>query len=601
VAIPLLAALVVEQLFMKKITLWLPFVLAVIASAWLDGKRGGLIATLLSTAVVWHFFLPTGPVVGVPNSRYVWITAAFVLVGIVVSLTYDRLAQSRLQAEAALHQVQRGNESLAATVRDFSESRLIFQAVIDRAPGIIVVKDREGRLLLFNRAFEQFLGFSRDELKGRSVYNLFSPEVAERRRRTDATVIRTHEPVTLEETVELNDGQHVFLASAFPLDDERGELFGVSWIETDITARKRAEEALARTAIDLSEAQRVGRIGSWSWSIGGKRLEWSTEMYHLHHRESSRPAPCFDDLPELYTQESASAVITAIEQTATNGTPYDLVLETTQAEGGVRWIVDRGEPVLDHDGHIIGVRGISQDVTRIKELEQLREEWISVIAHDLRQPIGAIKMAAQLLPDLHVGEINKEEAKITKRVASAADSLGRMVDDLLDVSRLETNRLALKQSWVSPRSVVRETIERLSHLTRGRSVKVADQGGPEQVFADAGRIEQVLGNLISNAVKYGESNGEIQVSLGGTETELGIAVTNRGKGISADDAKRLFTRFGRLKDARGSAIPGLGLGLYIAKGLVEAHGGRMWVESVPNETTTFHITLPARAPERAAA
>jgi signal transduction histidine kinase len=210
-------------------------------------------------------------------------------------------------------------------------------------------------------------------------------------------------------------------------------------------------------------------------------------------------------------------------------------------------------------------------------------------------------MAAQLLPDLHDGEMNKQESTITKRVASAADSLGRMVEDLLDASRLETNRLTLKQSWVNPRALVRETTERLSHLTRESEVTVSDEGAPERVFADPERIEQVLGNLISNAAKYGDPEAEIRVRLAASDGELKIAISNRGKGISQDDASRLFTRFGRLKDARGSAIPGLGLGLYIAKGIVEAHGGRMWVDSVPNETTTFHFTLPATSPEQAAA
>jgi signal transduction histidine kinase len=114
------------------------------------------------------------------------------------------------------------------------------------------------------------------------------------------------------------------------------------------------------------------------------------------------------------------------------------------------------------------------------------------------------------------------------------------------------------------------------------------------VFADPDRVEQILGNLLSNAIKYGEPKKEILVRLDRHEDEIEVAVTNYGRGIPPEDLSRLFERFSRSKSTRG-AQPGLGLGLYIAKGLVEAHFGRIWVASVPQATTTFHFTLPIRA------
>jgi len=107
--------------------------------------------------------------------------------------------------------------------------------------------------------------------------------------------------------------------------------------------------------------------------------------------------------------------------------------------------------------------------------------------------------------------------------------------------------------------------------------------------------------LISNAVKHGEKGGDIDVRVSQLGPDVEISVTNHGKGIKQEDVPRLFSRFGRSSTAQGAAIPGLGLGLYIAKGLVEAHGGRIWVDSIPGKTTTFHFTLPGRAPAREAA
>ena len=112
------------------------------------------------------------------------------------------------------------------------------------------------------------------------------------------------------------------------------------------------------------------------------------------------------------------------------------------------------------------------------------------------------------------------------------------------------------------------------------------------------RIGQVLGNLISNAVKYGDKGTDIVVRIEQRGTEVEIVVENRGPGISADDVANIFKRFARSAKARQSGAPGLGVGLYIAKELVEAHGGRIWVDSTPGQTTTFHVALPSRAAEQ---
>ena len=373
------------------------------------------------------------------------------------------------------------------------------------------------------------------------------------------------------------------------------------WIETDITERKRAEDALAQTAADLNEAQRVAQIGSWSWDPETDIVRWSDELYRIHRRDPKLPPPSYrTEYPRLYTAESMDRLRAAVDKLQTDGTPFALELEPILPDGSTRWISVRGEAVYDASKRLIEVRGTSQDITNLKELERAKEEWTSVIAHDLRQPIGVIKMSAELLPDLHAGTMGEEEATITARIRSASKSLARMVDDLLDVSRLEANRLTLERMWMDPGTLVREGVERASHLTSTCTVKLSQSGGAVQVFVDPARFDQVLGNLLSNAAKYNEKNGVIWVHVDQRKDEGEVSVTNQGEGIPPDEAAHVFTRFGRSKTTRRSGIPGLGLGLYIAKGIVEAHGGRIWFDSVPGKTT-FHFTLPGREVARAAA
>ena len=137
--------------------------------------------------------------------------------------------------------------------------------------------------------------------------------------------------------------------------------------------------------------------------------------------------------------------------------------------------------------------------------------------------------------------------------------------------------------------------QRSAFVNEGHPVEVDLRGVLPPVFADPDRIEQVLGNLLANAAKYGYPNTEIQVLVTCPGTMVQVSVTNRGPGISPDDLPKLFSRFYRTSEAQNGQVSGIGLGLYIARGWVEAHGGTIWAESIPNQETTFHFTLPVHS------
>jgi signal transduction histidine kinase len=249
-------------------------------------------------------------------------------------------------------------------------------------------------------------------------------------------------------------------------------------------------------------------------------------------------------------------------------------------------------PIRGLDGKASGATAVFRDVSAQKAMERLREEWSAVVAHDLRQPVGVISLAAELVPRSHKGPVSDVEAKQLARIKTATRRLREMIDELLDAAQLESRRLALASAPIDVARTAREVCDRMGTAQFGHATSVSQSGAPSVAWADPGRVEQVITNLVSNACKYGTPDTEIRVDVDTREQEIEVTVTNQGRGLSHEELPNLFQRFMRSEDSRASGTSGIGLGLYICKGLVEAHGGRIWAESIPGETTSFHFTLP---------
>jgi signal transduction histidine kinase len=235
------------------------------------------------------------------------------------------------------------------------------------------------------------------------------------------------------------------------------------------------------------------------------------------------------------------------------------------------------------------------------ELARRREEFISVVAHDLRNPIGTIGLSTELLA-ARLGELDETSrgraTELLQNIRTGAYGLERMVRDLLDASRIETNRLALETCDIDLRSLVSGIVDRVRQATEQHVVTLVVPETLPMVHSDPLRVEQILVNLLSNATKYADPKTEITVEATVHPDELELAVTNRGSGLSPDDMGKVFSRFYR-SEQHSRRIDGLGLGLYIAKGLVEAQGGRIWIDSEVGRYATFRFTLPCAGARQA--
>ncbi len=235
------------------------------------------------------------------------------------------------------------------------------------------------------------------------------------------------------------------------------------------------------------------------------------------------------------------------------------------------------------------------DISAIEELERFREEWNTIVAHELRQPLNRIGLAVQLLE--RTADVPEAALSTVHRIRTAVHRLDRMIVDLSDVSRLDAHRLELSLRPVHLRALLEDCATQLHE-----AVHVTERGqAARAITIDPVRMDQVIGNLLSNAAKYRRPGTPIELDLEWRDDEVVVSVTNvtGASPLSEEDATHVFDRFARAEAAARTGIPGLGVGLYITRGLVEAHGGRIWVDTSPPDRTSFRFALPLEPEARA--
>jgi signal transduction histidine kinase/CheY-like chemotaxis protein len=258
----------------------------------------------------------------------------------------------------------------------------------------------------------------------------------------------------------------------------------------------------------------------------------------------------------------------------------------------------------DAQGAVMGAATVYQDITRLRELDLMKDEFVSIVSHELRTPLTAIRGSLQLLLAEESSIPDPDNRQLLRVALRSCERLVRIINDMLDVSKIEAGRLRLSRTRLAVIDVVRHSIEGVRPLAEEASVRlimdVPDSIG--DIVADADRLTQAVVNLLSNAVKFAPATSAVEVRARDDGSAVSISVSDSGQGIHPDDISRLFQKFQQLDGSGTRRAGGTGLGLAITKGIVEEHGGTIAVESVVGEGTTFTLRLP-RAPalERAAA
>jgi PAS domain S-box-containing protein len=304
---------------------------------------------------------------------------------------------------------------------------------------------------------------------------------------------------------------------------------------------------------------------------------------------------------DQYVFKTGKPIIDKIER-ATRPDSVDNYVSTTKI------------PRRDAQGKVIGLIGITRDITRrvnfeqareaklrreikwevIENFERLKAEFVSMVSHELRTPLAIIQQLLGLMAEEIAGPINSQQRDILRRARKHMVRLKILMDELLDISRIESKRLRLHYSLVNLNEIFKDSELFFKQLAKEKGVTLTYHlpGKGINIFIDAERIAQVISNLINNAIKFTEENGRIRVEVKALDTKVRIEVVDTGIGIAKADLPKIFEKFVQVGPRGSAEKKGIGLGLSIVKELVEKHGGEIWVESQLGVGSKFYFTLP---------
>lgn len=283
-------------------------------------------------------------------------------------------------------------------------------------------------------------------------------------------------------------------------------------------------------------------------------------------------------------------------------TPLLHVLQTGKAIVGKEFLLQRQDgrninlqvsaaPIHNNAGRIIAAALIFSDITQQKEIELRKDDFVNMASHELKTPLTSMKLYIDVLMEQIALYHDEKATHILTNIKGQTLNLQELVNDLLDVSRLQTGKLSFKKEKFQLDTLITDTIEQLQGASAEQKI-IFEQKRPVYVSGDSFRIYQVITNLIGNAIKYSGGNGDIIITLQRTHGTAKIGVQDSGIGIDKNHQKKIFDRLYQVTDPKEKTFPGFGMGLYISKEIVKKHKGRIWVESEKGKGSTFYFTLP---------
>lgn len=539
-----------------------------------------VVSAVLGFLGVWLAFIPPQMSFAVSDGQEkltLWIFGA----------TLGATTLTALLSRRALHLRERNQEALLETARHQ-------QLLSDAAPALISYVDRHLRYRLINKAYSSWFGQAQEALRGMHVRDLLG-EAAFKKLQPYVDAVLRGEHVEFEHEIPYERGGKRYVRAYYVPDvDSKGTVAGFFALVTDISDRKRMEDELRLRSEQFEKLFRERKESEerfrnmadnapvliWVADTSGERTYFNRQWLKFTGRA---PATELNSgWIEGIHADDLEACLAICHRAFENQENFRMEYRLRREDGQYRWLVDEGVPRHLADGTFAGYIGSCIDITErkrsevaLRETDRRKDEFLATLAHELRNPLAAISTATTVLGSTRqdadrVGEM----AAIIDRQSS---QLVRLINDLLDVSRISRGKVKLERRRVDLTAIVREVAEdlRSACVEGGLALELALPADPIVVSADRVRLSQVVNNLLENACKFTPRGGTIRIAIEREEDQAVVRVTDTGIGMAQEQLARIFDMFTQAEELPSQRSGGLGIGLSLARSLIELHSGRI--------------------------
>lgn len=491
---------------------------------------------------------------------------------------------------------------IESRTRELAESEERLRAIITNLPISLTLKDMNENYTLMNPVARHLAG---NQPGTAEVEGVLPEDMTAEFNEHDREVIKSGQPVTYEVHVPDNDAPRTFMTTKFPLVDNEGQVYSIGTVGVDITEQQIVAES-------LEDSQRLAKVGSWRWSrTRGALISFSDEYANILGVSREEALNYVNTTGyDLVHEDDREAFIETFEAAVENGQDYTVEYRVQRPDGEIRNIYEIGEAVRLPNGDCLELRGTLQDVTGQKRIEQeiilaresaetanqAKSEFLSSMSHELRTPLNAVLGFAQMLEYNPKEPLSETQQSSVNQILKGGNHLLKLIDDILDLAKIETGKVSLSIEKVDLRSVIDDCLVLMQDMMDERklTLSVTGIGGAEiTVSANFTRLKQVVINLLSNAIKYNREKGSIHLTVRKLDNGMfRLSLSDTGNGIRKERQHELFKPFSRL-DATNSEIEGSGIGLVVCKNLIELMGGEIDFESTSGAGSIFWIDIPS--------
>jgi PAS domain S-box-containing protein len=515
----------------------------------------------------------------------------------IANLSLEKEIRERKKAELALQQANVNLEiHVAERTAELYQRQQEFIALAENSPSVIMRLDLQLRYLYVNSAVERATGIPAKEFLGKTLRGMGFPEKNVTMLESAAQrLLETGEDQRYEIEYPFPEvqGMGYYRAHLIPEYAPDGKIATILSIFYDITQSKLNEIALQESnrrwrylldnvsliVVGVTCAGEVEYINPFLLALTGYTIEevigkdWFSQFI-----------PQIDQLE--IREEFSSLLINDFPK-------YHQNAIVTKA-GEERMISWNNTILRSQDNEIIGTLSIGEDITEKLKVDRIKSEFISIVSHELRTPLASIRGALGLLSSGVLANRPETAQNMLNIASSDTERLVSLVNDILDLERLESSKVTLDRNWYDVLELCQQAIETMQAIAIESQIEILCNIQSQQVFADQDRLVQTLVNLLSNAIKFSPPQSQVHLEAEQIANEIVFRVCDRGRGIPAAQLESIFERFHQVDASDSRQMGGTGLGLAICRSIVQQHGGKIWVESVLSEGSTFSFTIPHR-------